>query len=340
MTPAALDLLRCPRTGSRLQERTDGSLQSAEGDHIYPVVHGIADFRLFDPPYMSRGAEAEVADKIVEAGKRMSYDQLLRYFEEDIWPAGRAPEQIRKQLEHRLTLRHRSPHRLDYLFRAVGDTRIPRGGAVLDLGCGSGEATAALYERGAATVIGIDISMVELVLAKKLLAEEGKDALLAAGCAEALPLAADKLDFIYSPDVIEHVTDQHQYLAEARRVLKPGGRILLNSPNRYSVVSPEPHVGIWFMGFLPRALMDSVSRLAGRGPYTGKRLVSLRELRTLLKDNFEQFEIQARQSNPAATSLTGRAYHALRPWSVNAFSVVCDQHIVLASNGDKPAGTR
>lgn len=202
---------------------------------------------------------------------------------------------------------------------------------MLDLGCGSGEAIGALYRRGAGQVIGLDISLVELVLAKKLLEEESQQAFLLAGCAEALPLADGLLAFIYSPDVIEHVSDQGRYLAEARRALKSGGQILLNSPNRYTMVCPEPHTGIWLLGFLPRALMDPVCRLLGKGPYIGKRLVSLRELRELLRQTFPDFQVHSREANPQATSLPGKLFYWLRPLSELAFALICDQHVVMAT---------
>lgn len=333
-----LDWLRCPRTGSRLALNEAGSLVSASGEHVYPVLHGIPDFRLFDPPYMTRQQEAEMADRVVEAGQRMNYDELLRHFEEEIGPAGRSPAAIRSHLEHRRALRRRSSDQLDFLFRAVGDARIPGGGLVLDLGCGSGEVIGALYRRGAGQVIGLDISLVELVLAKKLLEEESQQAFLLAGCAEALPLAEGLLDFIYSPDVIEHVSNQARYLAEARRALKSGGQILLNSPNRYTVVSPEPHTGIWLLGFLPRVLMDPACRLLGKGTYIGKRLVSLRELRRLLRQTFADFLIKSREANPHATSLLGKLFYWTRPWSERAFAWVCDQHVVIATDANSTHG--
>ena len=54
VTAERVDLLRCPRTGSRLRQCGDGSLAAETGGYVYPVLHGIPDFRLFDPPYMTR----------------------------------------------------------------------------------------------------------------------------------------------------------------------------------------------------------------------------------------------------------------------------------------------
>ena len=176
----------------------------------------------------------------------------------------------------------------------------------------------------------MDISLTELKLAQKLLEEAGISACLVAACAEAMPFCSDYFDFVYSPDVIEHVSDQGRYLDEIYRILSQDGKVLLNSPNRYSLVCPEPHVGIWGLTFLPRPWIDPVCRLLGKGSYIGKRLVSLVELRLLISKKFSSFEILSRRSNPAAESLMGRLYYQFSPWAEKLFAYVADQHVVIA----------
>lgn len=325
-----LSLLRCPQTGETLTEVDGHSLVNQSGTHRYPVIHGIPDFRHFDPPYMTRQEESDAADRIAEASRDMDYDALIEFFERKIFPHPRPEAKIEASIEHRRSLAIRSPSRLESLLDITARQALPKG-VTLDLGCGSGEACAALKQRGAAMTIGLDISLVELMLAKKLLAENGEEAFLVAGCAEALPFASESLDFIYSPDVIEHVSDQSAYLSEAQRALKPGGNLLLNSPNRFSIVSPEPHIGVWFFGFLPRAAMDPVCKLLGKGGYIGKRLISLNELRAILDRTFPKHRIEYRRSNPQSHSLPGKVFFATRAVAEPAFSYVCDQHIVLTS---------
>jgi SAM-dependent methyltransferase len=48
----------------------------------------------------------------------------------------------------------------------------------------------------------------------------------------ALPFAAASFDVLVSLQVVEHVWDCHQFLRECRRVLRPGGRLVLSTPNR------------------------------------------------------------------------------------------------------------
>ncbi|HSK41985.1 MAG TPA: class I SAM-dependent methyltransferase, partial [Arenibaculum sp.] len=239
-TDRLVEMLRCPRSRSRLAVTPDGSLVSADGRHRYPVVAGFPDFRLFDAPYADRVEERRRVDLLTAAEPRLSFDDLVRYYETEIL-TGRPADRVRRSIEHRLTQKRRSVRRLGQLFEIMEITPsmlAGPAGAVLDLGCGSGETLEALARISGGPVAGIDISLEELVLARKRLAEERTDAVLIAACAEALPVADGSFGFILSTDVIEHVADQRDYLLETRRVLAPGGKVLLNSPNRFSAVSP------------------------------------------------------------------------------------------------------
>ena len=120
------------------------------------------------------------------------------------------------------------------------------------------------------------------------------------------------------------------YLNEAKRVLQPGGAMVLNSPNRFSLVAPEPHVGLWGLGFLPRAWMNPVCKMLGKGGYTGKRLLSLPELRRLLREMFANYRIVSRKSNPDARSLAGKVFHLTSPLSERAFAHISGLHDVVA----------
>ncbi len=321
--------LRCPVSGESLVAKDETTVASASGVHEYPMVEGILDLRLFDAPYMDREHEASVVSRLAKAGERMDYAALVRHFEADLL-GDRSAERIAWGIKHRLSLRDRAPERLRHLADLVGGLDLRQGGAVLDLGCGSGEAISALFSLGAGRVIGLDISLTELILGRKLLAEQGVEALLVAGCAESLPFADGLFDLIFSPDVIEHVAEQPKYLREARRVLKPGGTLLMNSPNRYSLLAPEPHVGIWGLTVLPRSWVSPVCRMLGKGSYIGKRLVSLVELRRLLGAAFEEVAVYGRPANRDATTLLGRLYASLAPASEEAYSYICPEHTALA----------
>jgi SAM-dependent methyltransferase len=63
------------------------------------------------------------------------------------------------------------------------------------------------------------------------------------GVGESLPFAGDTFHFVFSNEVIEHVSDDAQYAAEMVRVAKPAGRLLLFCPNRWYPV--EQHGVFW-----------------------------------------------------------------------------------------------
>jgi SAM-dependent methyltransferase len=98
-------------------------------------------------------------------------------------------------------------------------------GVILENGCGGGEYLQRLSEQ-AKLAVGLDVDL-ERVLETS---QKGLTVQLAVG--EALPHDAGTFDLILSNEVIEHVEDDRQTVAEMVRVLKPGGRIILFCPNR------------------------------------------------------------------------------------------------------------
>jgi 2-polyprenyl-3-methyl-5-hydroxy-6-metoxy-1,4-benzoquinol methylase len=99
---------------------------------------------------------------------------------------------------------------------------------IVDVGCGDGVATsvAAAVNRGH-RFIGIDWSSEALRQAR------GRDlTVIAAGVDGArLPLVSGAADVVIMSELIEHLVDTDSALDEARRVLKPGGSLLLSTPN-------------------------------------------------------------------------------------------------------------
>jgi SAM-dependent methyltransferase len=97
------------------------------------------------------------------------------------------------------------------------------GRQILDAGCGSGPIAAALRDRGA-TVTGFDSSAGMLELARRRL---GPDAdLHLADLADPLPFPDDTFDDVIASLVLHYLEDWTRPLAELRRVLKPGGRLI------------------------------------------------------------------------------------------------------------------
>ncbi|HEV7187326.1 MAG TPA: class I SAM-dependent methyltransferase [Blastococcus sp.] len=97
------------------------------------------------------------------------------------------------------------------------------GRRILDAGCGSGPLIAALRDRGA-LVTGIDSSTTMLALARRRL---GPDAdLHVADLGDPLPFPDSAFDDVVASLVLHYLEDWAAPLAELRRVLKPGGRLI------------------------------------------------------------------------------------------------------------------
>ena len=99
--------------------------------------------------------------------------------------------------------------------------------SVLDLGCGDGLYLPELAgdER---VVRGVDRSEVALALAAERLPSAE---LSVVGANERLPLADNVVERVWCCDALEHVVDTQVVLSEARRVLVPGGRLLVVTPD-------------------------------------------------------------------------------------------------------------
>lgn len=100
-------------------------------------------------------------------------------------------------------------------------------GRVLELGAGGG-ANLGFYDRAKVeSVTGVDPSDELITLAQVRMTAADSDFFhVEKGIAEALPFADDSFDTVLSTFTLCSVQDQAQALKEARRVLKPGGRLL------------------------------------------------------------------------------------------------------------------
>jgi ubiquinone/menaquinone biosynthesis C-methylase UbiE len=125
------------------------------------------------------------------------------------------------------------------------------GREVLDAGCGVGYGTRMLAEHGPARLVGVDIS------AEALAHGPADSAELVEGDVRELPFPSDSFDVVVCFEVIEHVEQQDRVLDELRRVLRPGGTLLISSPNRAVYAPGNPH---HVHEYLPDELREALER--------------------------------------------------------------------------------
>ena len=101
------------------------------------------------------------------------------------------------------------------------------GERVLDLGCGAGRFVAALQDAGADPV-GVELAEAALERARRN--APGADLRLVEPDGS-LPLEHGSVDLVWCSEVLEHVADTAGLLLEVRRVLRPGGRLLVTVPS-------------------------------------------------------------------------------------------------------------
>src|SRR5215472_17583987 len=104
-------------------------------------------------------------------------------------------------------------------------SELAAGDVVADIGCGPGTAARHAAKLGA-SVVGVDPAPVMLRLARLLTWRSAHAVRYAEGSAEALPLPDSSVSVVWSIASVHHWADLDAGLHEARRVLKPGGRLV------------------------------------------------------------------------------------------------------------------
>lgn len=153
---------------------------------------------------------------------------------------------------------HTTPKAQKYFveFREEIVPLLPAGQSarVMDLGCGSGETSGFLKEKGRfAWVCGVEGSHEAAAVARKRMDQ------VLEGDIEKIdfPFAAESFDIILALDILEHLVDPWSIIKKLHALLRPGGRLIVSIPNvrHYSVVLPLLFLGDW--RYTQEGLLDS-----------------------------------------------------------------------------------
>jgi len=164
---------------------------------------------------------------------------------------------------------------------------LARGQRLLDCGCGPGTITVGLAQRVApGEVIGVDLSSEQFGRGRALAREAGLHGVRFIDArVDRLPLDDNAVDRVFAHALMEHLAAPEAALAELRRVLAPGGRIGLCSPDWGGFLVGPPSAA------LDAALAAYVELQAQRGgdPHIGRRLGAL-----LLAAGYRDVRLDAR----------------------------------------------
>lgn len=118
--------------------------------------------------------------------------------------------------------------------------QIPPNAWVLDIGCGTGRHTTAVFDLGSSFVVGADASESDLRQARRRLHFHKQIAqhptgtwALSAADVTRLPFNDSSFDVVICAEVLEHIHTHHQALTELARVLKPSGDLIISVPRRW-----------------------------------------------------------------------------------------------------------
>lgn len=117
----------------------------------------------------------------------------------------------------------------EHIARYVFAARLARAKRVLDLGCGTGYGTAEI-SKSAAMVLGLDISADAVTHVKQSYSHP--NVRLVRASATAIPVRNASFDLVVAFEVIEHIAEWSKLLEEVRRVLAPGGQLVVSTPNK------------------------------------------------------------------------------------------------------------
>lgn len=231
----------CPACRTRVT-RHEAGWRCADCGRIYPVLCGIADFRLSPDAYLSLADERAKAARLHAFAQDHSFDATVaEYYRitDDV-----PPDQARRFAAYVRA----GDARGAAVLRKLG----PGAGPLLDAGCGAGGLVVAAARAGQ-PVIGLDIALRWLVIAQKRLAEAGLTAELVCADIAAPPLAPAQFDRIAALDLFEHLPEPAAGARALRRLARPGARLFVTGANRFTL-APYPLAGLWGVGFLPAPL--------------------------------------------------------------------------------------
>ena len=136
------------------------------------------------------------------------------------------------------------PWQQDVLSDLLCGISLPPDPRILDVGAGIGNNIPTLV-RLSSSITAVDVSNDTLVMLKQKYKNAPATIHTIVADIEALPLGDDAFDLVICTEVFEHVKNMPKAITECTRVLKPGGYIILSSPNYFNLAGIVKIVYEW-----------------------------------------------------------------------------------------------
>jgi arsenite methyltransferase len=137
------------------------------------------------------------------------------------------PREVLDTIAKSLNVRASEPAMQTICARYMGQIALSVGARVLEIGCGNGATTKLIMEYvNPAQLVGIDPSSVFIDMARETFAGESRVSFVV-GDAAATGQADAFFDVVIAHTVYSHLADPDGALVEARRVLRPGGQLVI-----------------------------------------------------------------------------------------------------------------
>lgn len=246
LDPWYLEHLACPRDHGRLS--FDGHGLRCTAGHVYPVVDGLPVMLLDDVDQTMPLALQSIGRARGDAGDTRApefYLESLGISDEEragilaLAKTGRAVvDPVVAYLvsaTNGIMYSHLIGHLREY---PIPELRLPAGDGrvLLDVGCNWGRWSIAAARKGY-QVVGLDPSLGAVMAARRVARAMGLPIRHVVGDARYMPFPPDAFDTVFSYSVVQHLSrpDAGRVTAEAARVLRTGGAMLLQMPNVFGI---------------------------------------------------------------------------------------------------------